>query len=176
MLARITRRAAAPLLTILALGCSGKSNTAPSTLPTPTPPVCTQTLIAEGSGSIPADTLGAAAFTTSSAGRLDVILDWTFADSQIGLYVVRGSCSLEQFNARTCDFVLRSEPTPAKPRRVSASNVPAGSYSQLVANYSHRDESLSTQIFLRSEACPPVATNGEGGAAPLGSLRRALPF
>jgi hypothetical protein len=120
--------------------------------------------------------LGIAPFATASAGRLDVILDWTFADSLIGLYVVRGGCSLEQFNNRTCDFVLRSEPTSAKPRRVSASNVPAGSYSQLVANYSEQDESLSTQIFLKSESCPPLATNGDGGTAALGTLTRVLPY
>lgn len=176
MLARTTRWAAGPLLAVLALGCGGRSNTAPSTLPTPTPPVCSQTLIGEGAGSIPALALGTAAFTTPSTGRLDVILDWTFADSLIGLYVVRGSCTVDQFNARACDFVLRSEPSPAKPRRVSVSNLPAGAYSQLVANFSEKDESLSTQIFLRSEACPPLATNGEDVAAPLGRLTRELRF
>src|SRR6185295_12181094 len=44
------------------------------------------------------------------------------------VYVVSGACSLDAFNARTCTFLLRSEPTSVKPRVLSAPNVAAGPY------------------------------------------------
>jgi hypothetical protein len=43
--------------------------------------------------------------------RVDVATDWTFPSSLIGVYVIAGGCSLDQFNARTC--LMKSEPSAA---------------------------------------------------------------
>ena len=99
------------------------------------------------------------------SGTLNVNVDWTFATSRIGVYIVQGSCTLAQFNTRTCNFLVQSEPggaagtppTTPKPRKVSAS-VAAGGYSVLIANFSKVTESLAFQAVLSSSTCP-AATN-----------------
>jgi hypothetical protein len=88
-----------------------------------------------------------------------VTVDWTFAASPIGVYVVTaGSCSLSQFNAQTCTFLARSE-TTTKPRKISVANLAAGNYELLLAN-AGQDESLSVQLVLSSATCPAFATTG----------------
>lgn len=82
-------------------------------------------------------------------------VDWTFASSRIAVYVARGSCSLDQLNARTCDFVLRSEAaTTPKPRRSSASNVAAGSFDLIIGNAGTQNEAVSAQVVVSSANCP----------------------
>ncbi len=127
-------------------GCGSNSPTAPT-------PGCTQTVLFQGSGKVAANSLDSEAFSTSSTGRLDVFLDWTFATSQMAAYVVQGSCNLDQFNARSCTFLLKAE-GQAKPKRVSVSNVAPGSYSLLIANFSAVDESASASVTLSSASCP----------------------
>jgi hypothetical protein len=108
--------------------------------------------------------------SVSTSGRLDVILDWTFADSPIGVYVAQGGCSLDQFNARTCNFLIRSE-GGSKPRRVSASSVAAGTYTFMVANFGSRDESFSTQVILSSSSCPALTSAAQTAAAQSGTAQ-----
>lgn len=145
----------------------------PTTMPPPTTlPPCTEALVFEGSGPVPSFFLVTQSFSTTTTGRLDVILDWTFAASTIGVYVVQGPCSLDQFNARTCNFVIRSEGGP-KPRRVSAS-ASAGAYTLLVGNFSTQDESVSTQIFVRSTSCPPLASVPAASEASVAGTSREL--
>jgi hypothetical protein len=166
------RKVVAVSLAVLLEACGGGgSSTSPSAVVTaPTPAPCTQTLIFEGGGSVPAATLVYQDLSVPAAGRLDVIVDWTFNDSQIGVYVSRSLCTVEQFNAGSCPFLIRSE-TTAKPRKVSASNVTAGTYYLYVGNFSRtRDESASTQVFLKSETCPPITGGRSIGTAAYGSL------
>ncbi len=150
--------------------CGGDSSpAAPTTavVAAPTPVPCTQTTVFQGAGSIPPSVLSATALpATSTSGRMDVIIDWTFASSTIGVYIVQGACSLEQFNARACTFVIRSD-SGAKPRKLSAANVAPGSYSLYVANFSSQAESSSVQVFLSTPTCPaitsrPVAATSQG--------------
>ena len=149
--------------------CGGSSSppTTPTTPTTPTPaPPCTQTSVfGPASGSIPSKVVVVESFTTNAAGRVDVLVDWTFNASPIGVYVVQGSCNLDQFNARTCNFLLRSEPPGAKPRKVSASNVAPGTYGLLIANFAEVEESVSTQVVLSSASCPAQAATASSGAA-----------
>jgi hypothetical protein len=117
---------------------------------------------------------------------LDVVVDWTFATSRVGVYVVQGSCGLDAFNARSCNFLIQSEPggavgsppTAPKPRKVSASNVAAGSYQLLIANFAGVQESLSTQVFLSSATCPAFATaatrSGSGETDSIHSMTNGL--
>jgi hypothetical protein len=135
--------------------CGGNPITTPSP-PPPTMPPCSQTTVFQGGAAFPPSTLDTESFSTSTTGRLDVTLDWTFPASQLGVYVVQGACNLQQFNARNCNFILRSDSGP-KPRKVSASNVAPGSYALLIANFGSQNESVSTQVVLSSSTCPPLA-------------------
>lgn len=160
---RTPNRTLAPLaLAIFAFpywGCGG-SSPSPSS-PTPvavaTPQPCAQSVLFQGSGEIRASTLGSMPITATTAGRLDLTVDWTFASNLIGMYVVQGACSLDQFNARACNFLLRVEGA-AKPLKGSV-NVQAGIYGVLLANFGSRDDSGAMQIVLSTGSCPAVAAS-----------------
>jgi hypothetical protein len=72
--------------------------------------------------------------------------------------VISGGCSLDQFNARTCTFLLKSEPSAVKPRVISASDVAPGTYTLVIVDYTALDESIATQVTLSNASCPAVAT------------------
>jgi hypothetical protein len=131
------------------------------------------------SGQLPAHVVDVERFTTNTSGRVDVTLDWTFPSSPMGVYVAQGSCDLDQFNARSCNFLIRSEPGGPKPRKVSASGVSPGAYSLLIGNFADVQESVSAQVFLSSGSCAPFATQsashaggGEVAFALSGALRQ----
>jgi hypothetical protein len=150
---------AAAVALLAACGGSSKSPTdgGGSTPPT-TLAACTQAILHTGQGTLPASVLDMEPFNVASAGRLDVTVDWTAAASPIGVYVVAAdSCSLEGFNARSCNFLIRSEPSSAKPRKLSI-QVAAGSYHLLLANFAEADESLSFQVVLSQGSCTPIAS------------------
>jgi hypothetical protein len=156
--------AAVLCLSLTACGGDGSSTpTAPSVVTAPAAP-CTQSTLLQGSGSLPSRFVGVDPISVNTSGRVDIILDWTFASSAIGVYLVQGACPLDQFNARSCNFLIRSE-SGAKPRKVSASNVAAGSYSVLVANAGSEAEALSIQVFLASATCAPIAAAVSGSHA-----------
>jgi len=106
-----------------------------------------------------------------TSGRLDITMDWTFATTAIGFYVVSaGTCPIDAFNAGTCTFLGRSE-TTAKPRKFSV-NVSAGNYELLVAVFSTDDESVSGQVVLSGSTCPAFASAGQ--ASTLAAARGLL--
>jgi hypothetical protein len=118
---------------------------------------------------MPAGTLLSVPTSATSAGRLDVSADWTFATNPVGLYVVQGACGLDQFNARSCNFLSRVEPG-AKPIKGSAT-VQTGNYTVLVANFGARDDSGALQIVLSTGSCPAAAApSSAASAAPDGLL------
>jgi hypothetical protein len=138
--------------------------------------VCTQSTVFQGAAAFPPSTLDRESFSTSTTGRLDVTLDWTFPSSPFGVYVVQGDCNLEQFNTRGCNFVLRSD-TGLKPRKVSAPNVAPGAYSLLIANFGSQNESVSTQVVLSSLTCPSFAavkTQGQTAGLPITGDRAGI--
>lgn len=146
-----------------ACGGGGGSPTSSSVVATPQP--CTQTTVFQGQGSLTASTIDQEPFTTTTAGRLDVTVDWTFATSDIGVYVVpANSCALAQFNTRTCNFLIRSE-SGAKPRKVSMANLSPGSYDLLLANFASQQESLSALVVLSSANCPAITGASFGETA-----------
>jgi hypothetical protein len=140
-------------------GGSGPTST-PTPAPTPTP--CTQSTIKQEGGGITPSTLLYDDFSVPDSGRLDVTLDWTFATSPIGFYIVpANTCTLDEFNARSCNFLVRSE-TTTKPRRISTP-FSAGNYRWMIANYSDADESMTLLIVLSKGSCPALA--GAPGAS-----------
>jgi hypothetical protein len=176
-------RGAAAIVAVGALlglaACGGGSNPGgptPTLSPTPTP--CAQKVLDSDSGPLPSRNLVYFDFSVPESGRLDVTLDWTNASNNMGVYVTpANTCTLAEFNARSCNFVIRSE-TGAKPRKVSA-NVAAGNYRWLFGNFGTTDESVSYQVVLSTGSCPAL-TNGGPGASALGggdtvdAVRRSL--
>ena len=147
------------LVLSLLTGCGSDRVVGPSPPPPPSAAPCSQTSVfGPAQGSLPTRNLDMESFSTSTTGRVDVFLDWTLADSPMGVYVVQGSCNLDQFNARTCNFIARSEPPGPKPRRISADNVSAGSYTLMIGNFAAVDESVSTQVWSSSSGCPAFTT------------------
>lgn len=153
------------LLALAACGGGGDGPATPST-PAPTPTPCAQKMLDSGSDSLPSKYLLYYDFSVPEAGRLDVTVDWTYASNNIGVYVATaGTCNtLDEFNARSCNFVVRSE-TAAKPRKVSVTNVAAGNYRWLFANFGTTDDSISYQIVLSTGSCAPLTGGGPGASA-----------
>jgi hypothetical protein len=151
------------VLVAMAAGCGGGGTPASSSTPAPTPTPCSQAVIASNHGSLPSRTVALDPFSVALAGRLDITVDWTVPSSQIGVYVVPvNTCTtIEQFNARSCNFLVRSE-SGAKPRKISTPSFSSGNYDLLLANFADVDESLSYQIVLSQGSCAALA----GGAPP----------
>jgi hypothetical protein len=186
--ARRTLALAAGLAFALALGaCGGSSgpncNTNPTGAGCPPPPTtlpaCTQSVVESGSGAVEASTFVFHDFSVPDSGRLDTTVDWTNASSNIGVFVVPAStCALDEFNARSCNFLVRSEPSSVKPRKISTPNFAAGNYRWLIANFSD-NESISFQFVLSKGSCAaltggqPTAFSGGDQPSP---IRRAIHF
>jgi hypothetical protein len=140
-----TATCAAGLGLALLLGACGSDGVVRPTPASPTPAPAVRTVLLTGSLALPSRTMDVEPFATPGAGTLDVTVDWTFPASPIGVYVVRGACDLDQFNARACNFLTRSE-TGQKPRTLTLPGVAAGDYFLLVANFSDEGESVALQI------------------------------
>jgi hypothetical protein len=168
--ARRTLQVAAGLALIACLescgpGCldnmAGVTCTPPSVGPSPTPtPVCIQTALYTDSGGIQSRALLVHEFPLTESGRLDMTLDWTNAGSMMGMYLVpAGTCTLDEFNNRTCNFIVRSEPPGAKPRKVSTTgSLQPGNYRFMVANFSAATESAAVQVVLSKGSCAALSS------------------
>jgi hypothetical protein len=140
-----------------------------------TPPICgtpcTQSAVYTSSGAVPSLVLIFDDFPVTESGRLDLTLEWTNASSLMGLYLVpAGTCTLDQFNQRTCNFLVRSDPPGPKPRKVSAANVAAGNYRFIVANFGNADESAALQVVLSKGTCPAVSNTPPSAAFASGDV------
>jgi hypothetical protein len=151
---------------LVALAACGGSSSGPTSNPTPapTPTPCAQKVIDSDSGSLPSKTLVYYDFSVPDSGRLDITLDWTYASNNMGLYVTpANTCTLAEFNARSCNFVIRSD-SGTKPRKVSA-NVTAGNFRWLIGNFGATDDSVSYQVVLSTGSCPALTNGGPGASA-----------
>jgi hypothetical protein len=107
-----------------------------------------------GSGPAVAHTLYYFDFSVPDSGRLDVTMDWTNPASRVGIYLVpANTCDLDAFNARSCTFLVRSEPSSVKPRKISVPNFSAGNYRWMMGTFSDTDESISYQFVLAKGSC-----------------------
>jgi hypothetical protein len=142
------------LVVALLTGCGG--STATPTTPS-TAPSCVQTMLLEGSGSLPAFTADLESVTTTTTGRLDVTLDWTSPSSTMGIVVAQEPCSFEQWQAGSCKVLLNSS-SPPKPLKGSVQALPVGTYAIFFANANSVVESASVQVVLSSGSCPAVSS------------------
>jgi hypothetical protein len=160
--------AAAVAASLGACGGSGGPTTPPPTTLPPTP--CTQTVVVTDAGPANARTLYINDFSVPDSGRLDITMDWTNAASPVGFYLVpANTCTLDEFNARSCNFLVRSEPSSVKPRKISVANFNAGNYRWMLGTFGDTDESISFQIVLSKGPCaalsgaqPSLSAQGRG--------------
>lgn len=144
------------LVSVLA-ACGGTGTPGGPSTPIPTPTPCTQTMVESDNESIAPRNLIYFDFSVPQSGRLDTTLDWTYAATRMGFYLVpANTCTtLQEFNNRTCNFLVRSEPPGVKPRKTSTPNFTAGNYRWIVGNFDDTvAESFSLQIFISSAGCP----------------------
>jgi hypothetical protein len=100
-------------------------------------------------------------FDTSAAGTIEATVDYTYADTILGVWVANGRCTGEQFEAQQCQL-LASSFSGGKPRKLSLATQAAGSYTLIAGNAGPRDESVSFQVvFTRSATAgsPPAASS-----------------
>jgi hypothetical protein len=155
--------------------CGGSSPT--SSTPTPavaTPIPCTRDTLFQGSGSLPANTVDFESFTTTTTGRVDVSVDWTFPSSKMGVGVAQGACSFAQLQAGSCTLLLQLT-SPPKPLKGSAPNVGPGTYGLVIVNPNSVEESVSVQVVLSSSSCPTAASvASQSTREPFSEIRREL--
>jgi len=145
-------------------GCGSSTTPTPTPSPTPTPaPPIVQTVVASGSGSLPVLNLVLIPFTTTATGRIEVTVDWTFGTNDVDVYLVRGSCSFDQFVTQQCNLVTFSESTTAKPERISAPGAAAGSYVLLIGNLGPSDESVAFQVVLTTGGASAASDGSRAG-------------
>jgi hypothetical protein len=159
-------------LAVLLGGCGGGSNPCdnpanPECPRSPSPPPAeVRTLLLEGSQSGLLDHwLLEVPFNTDTTGSIEATVDWTFASDDVDVYLVRGSCTLEQFNSHTCPFVVRSESTTSKPEKITADGQASGVFHLYIANWGPAEESVSYQIHLvTGGSAASASTTGVGRA------------
>jgi hypothetical protein len=159
-------------------GCGSDAPATPTTTTTTLPP-CTQTSVRQISGGIPGLTLGGEDFSVPESGRLDITMDWTNPGSMVGFYLVPvNTCTVAEFNAQTCNFLIRSE-SLVKPRRISTPGFAAGNYRWLIANFSAEPESVALQIVISKGNCPalgPLEAASSSAAGDRPALQQARPY
>jgi hypothetical protein len=126
----------------------------PTPAPNPSPSACADTTLATATKPLSRNVLDSTAFTTTAAGHVDITVDWTNAQSNLGAFVVEsGSCSQQRFNKGDCTFLIQSGED--KPHKLGI-DLPAGSY-ELLLNYfgsGTRRSSSETATVQVVQTCP----------------------
>src|SRR5687767_7709166 len=136
----------------------------PCARPRPPPPPGTAPTVGNGRPGPNADSMG------GERGPPN----WTNATSPIGVYVTQGGRTLDQLNARSCNFLIRSEPSTVKPRKLTAPNVAPGSHFLSLANFAEQDESVATQVISSSASCAPLSFASLSTQGPAPSVSRMI--
>jgi len=113
-----------------------KKSTAPTPVATPTPAVTpVRGVIAQFSfDQFSSDLYVGIPLPLSQGGILDVTVDWTFPDTWMFVYIAKGTCNYEQLSGKTCPYIVASETKLPKPRVVSTTPIPPGTYSLILYN------------------------------------------
>lgn len=131
-----------------------------------------RTLIGQGSSKLEQNFFTySAPIAIQAASDLELIVDWTFPDSNMFTFIATAPCDGDKFNANQCSFLQQSSGTTPKPRRIVAARAAAGSYVFLVLNNGPHSESFSYQIF---RVTPPSATSTASGSQHVDGLAVGL--
>jgi hypothetical protein len=139
----------------------GKNPTGPGCIPPVTVPPTTlppPAVVSQGATTLAVDFALRVPFTTTQAGRLDVTADWTFVTNDVDVYLMRGNCTFDQFNAAACDVATFSVSETAKPEKVRLTGAAAGSYTLFIGNVGPTDEAVSYQVVLAPGASSASAS------------------
>jgi hypothetical protein len=128
-------------------GCGDGGGSSPTT-PSPTPARPSTVVVTQGSGTLGAGFVGAVRFSTNAAGRLDVIVDWTFASNDLDIAIFAGSCTAQQVVDLLCGVPLGLSDSLVKPESLSIAGASAGDYTLAIEHLGARDESISYQVTL----------------------------
>jgi hypothetical protein len=116
--------------------------------------------------------VGRRAFTTTQAGALEAIVDWTFGTNDVDVAITRNDCSFAQFEAAQCEILAFAISTTTKPERARVATAAAGTYTLFVENAGPTDESISYQVVLT----PTATGSGQVGAASAPAEGSTFPF
>lgn len=154
---------------VVALSACGTSPTEPKIASPPPPPASVKTVVMEGSiASLPVDYVAGQYFSTTAAGTIDVTVDWTFTENTIYVWLAKGKCTFEQFDAGACEYATTSFASRPKPRVLSVPGAAAGTYTLIIGNLGPRDEATSYQVVLTSASAASTSAHGSksSGQAP----------
>ena len=130
-------------------------NTPPTTLAP-----CQRSVVFERSAAMPSEAFAYLVFTTTTVGRLDITVDWTFATNTILVALVEANtCTLDHLLAGGNCAALTLASSGEKPRRVSYFASTPTRYGLIVANNGHQDDSVAAQVVLSSTGCPVFAAS-----------------
>ncbi len=147
-------------LVVVLPACGGGSSGGGVNPPTTLPPQPARTLIGSGPFSVlgvpAANALGfpqdvavvTLTLTGSGTGTVEIVADWTFASSDIDIWLINGSCTPAQAATQSCPIANRTTSVTAKPERLTVTGVPVGTYTIGFANFTNANESGSYQVFL----------------------------
>jgi hypothetical protein len=117
-------------------------------------------------------------FSVTATGRLEVLVDWTFATNNVDVFVTQGTdpCTIQQFNTGTCSFLGLSVSAAAKPERVTIPSIGAGPHTLYVGNRGSVDEAVSFQITLTTGGASSAHAPAAAAHTPTeGSFLRMVP-
>lgn len=137
---------------------------------------CQQTVVAEKQVTLNDRTMTVVPFTTTSAGRVDVTVQWTTAGNRVAAFIApTGACNQSQFSGGTCTFTGRSAGTGgdtgssaaftgSNPGRFATQNVAAGKYDLILMSYGTADKG-GAGATDEAVAVQVVSSVGSGCAA-----------
>jgi hypothetical protein len=140
-------------------GCGGESTT-PTVVTTPPPTPPPPRVVLQGNRNLDVNFAFGEYFTTDRAGTLEAIVDHTFANSLILVWIARDQCTAELFDAEQCNYAATSF-AGSKPRRVSFTGAAAGTYTLIVGNGGPQAEAVSYQVVLTPSASSASTRTGE---------------
>jgi len=131
---------------VLVLVSCGSNSGSPAA-PTPTP---TRTLVKSGTYRVPPNRGTGVNFSTTSAGRVNIISSWGSASNQIQVRVARGpTCGAPEYTRGTCQWLhsdLSTTATPSKTRTVAS--LPADQYIFWGFLSGSTDEMVTYEVYL----------------------------
>jgi len=150
--------------TLLAASCGSSSPTGPTPSPTPVP---VSTVIAQGSyAGLDANDGLLIPLTTTVKGRIDASVDWTFTSNNLFVAMIQGPCSADQLSNNQCIF-MATDVSVIKPKKLTLTNLTAGTYTLVIANAGPNAESLSYQVIFTTGSS---SASGRSHAARNGPL------
>jgi hypothetical protein len=151
--------------------CENSTPTAPG----PTQAASNARVVLEGSDSLAVDFALGRYFTTDRAGIIDATVDYKHVASEIIIWIARGQCTPEQFEADRCTYAATSF-SGEKPRKVSVTGAAAGDYTLIVGNLGPDDEQVSFRTVLTATGGAAVSQGlTPSSAGDAGSYRVRIP-